>query len=114
MILAYQAIAFFLVSLTANTRLALSLGAFYSTTAFAFVGMTYPVLGMPLIAKIWSVILPLNYYLKIFIDQSMRGVSISASLPDMGFILLFILILPLITMWRMPKLMTEPQYWGRI
>jgi len=113
-ILAYQAIALFLVSITANARFALSMGAFYSSTAFAFVGLTFPIMGMPMTAKMWATILPLNYYLKIFVDQSMRGASISTSLSDFAAIILFVLILPLIAMLRMPKLLTDSKYWGRI
>lgn len=114
LILANQAIALFLVSITANTRFALSMGAFYSSTAFAFVGMTFPIMAMPLVAKVWAAILPLTYYLKIFVDQSMRGAAFSISLQDFGILCLFVLILPFIAMLSMPKFMTDSKYWGRI
>jgi len=113
-ILANQAIALFLIAITSNARLALSMGAFYSSTAFAFVALTFPIIAMPMIAKMWAAILPLNYYLKIFVDQSMRGAAVSISLTDFGVIILFILILPLIAMLRMPQLLTDSKYWGKV
>jgi ABC-2 type transport system permease protein len=114
LIFAYQAIALFIVSITANLRFALSIGALYSGTSFAFVGMTFPLIAMPTIAKIWAAIIPLTYYLQVFIDQSMRGFSISFSLTDFGALILFILLLPPIAIKRFGKVMRDPQYWGKI
>ncbi len=110
---AYQAIGLLMVTLTANMRLSLSGAAFFSSTAFCFVGITFPIYGMPLPAQLWAGILPLNYYLKIYIDQSMRGAPPLQSLAYLGallaFILLFVPCLP-----RLHKLMLDERYWGRI
>ena len=114
MVLAYQAISLLIISVTSNLRFSLSVGAFYSGTAFAFVGMTFPLIAMPTMAKIWAAIIPLTFYLQIFIDQSMRGFPLSVSLSDLGAIILFILLLPPFAMKRFRKLMQEPQYWGKI
>ena len=113
-VLSYQAIALLIISITSNTRLALSVGAFYSSTAFAFVGMTFPLIAMPAIAKTWGAIIPLTYYLKIFVDQSMRRAPLSINLSDLGVIILFVVILPPVAMIRMRTLITESKYWGRI
>lgn len=113
LVLAYQSIALFMVALSSNLRLSLSTGAFYSATAFAFVGMTFPILSMPVAAKAWSAVLPLTYYLKIFVDQSMRGASVTINLRDLGMMLLFVCILTPLAMLRMPRLMTESRYWGK-
>ena len=114
MILAYQAIGLLFVTVTANLRLALSFAAFYSSTAFAFVGITFPTMAMPLPGKIWGGILPLSYYLKIFVDQSIRGAAISASIPAMIALIVFLFVVPIVPIWRFRKLMCDKRYWGRI
>jgi len=112
-IAAYQAIGLFMVTVSANMRLSLSGAAFFSSTAFCFVGITFPIYAMPLSAQVWAGILPLNYYLKIYIDQSMRAAPPIHSLVYLGallaFVLLFVVCLP-----RLHKLMLDESYWRRI
>ncbi len=112
-VLAYQAIGVFIISVTANLRLSMSVAAFYSVTAFAFGGVTFPAMGMVLFAKIWSMILPLTYYIKIFIDQSMKGAPVSVSLPDLCYLSFFILCGFGLSYFRMGKILKHKVYWGR-
>ncbi|MCK5100703.1 MAG: ABC transporter permease, partial [Desulfobacteraceae bacterium] len=113
-VFAYQAIGIFIISMTANLRLALSVAGFYSTTAFAFVGVTFPIMGMPLFAKIWSNLLPLTHYIKLFVDQSMKGVPVSVSLPDLCYISFFFLAGLTLSCSRMKKILTHQEYRGRV
>lgn len=62
------------ISLNGNLRFALSAATFYVAMGFAFAGVTYPVMSMPLAAKIYNAVLPLNYWSKIMIDQSLREI----------------------------------------
>jgi len=112
-VLAYQAVGVLIISLTANLRMSLSLAGFYSATAFAFAGVTFPAMGMPPFAKIWSSILPLTYYIKIFVDQSMKGVPIRVSVPDLCYLSFFILVGFTIAGFRMKKILNNEEYWGR-
>ncbi|MEN6447332.1 MAG: ABC transporter permease [Syntrophaceae bacterium] len=112
-IMAYQAIGLLLVIVFANMRFALSVAAFYSSTAFCFVGITYPVYAMPYLAKMWAGILPLTYYLKIAIDQSMRGAPAAQSLLSVGALLAFSMFFAL-PLFRLRTLMLQERYWGRI
>jgi ABC-2 type transport system permease protein len=114
MVLAYQLIGLLLVAVTANVRLALSFGAFYASTAFAFVGLTYPILGMPLVARAWSGILPLTHYLRIFVDQALKGVPLADCVPPVAALVGFLVLAPVVPAWRFRKLMTEERFWGRI
>ena len=114
MILAYQAVALLLVSITVNLRLSLSFAAFYSSTAFAFVGVTFPTMGMPLPAKAWAGILPLNHYLRIFVDQAVRGLPAVQVMTPLTVLMAFILFLPIFPLCRMGTLMREEKYWGRL
>ena len=114
MILAYQAVGLFLVSVTANLRLALSFSAFYASTAFAFVGVTFPTIGMPLAARIWAGILPLYYFIRIFVDQAIRGVPPDLALSSLLALLAFVVFLPVLAFFRIGKLMRDEKYWGRL
>ena len=112
-VFACQAIGIFIISVTANLRMALSASGFFSATAFAFVGVTFPVIGMPLFAKIWSCILPLTYYIKVFVDQSMKGAPISVNIPDLCYLSFFILAGLPFSYFRMKTIFNDQSYWGR-
>ena len=69
----YLSVALMLVAWTANLRFASSIAALYSAPAFAFVGITFPLMGMPVAGRVWSALLPLTHYLQVMVDQSMRS-----------------------------------------
>ena len=112
-VFAYQALGVLIISVTANLRMSLSIAGFYSATAFAFGGVTFPAMGMVLPAKIWSSILPLTYYIKIFVDQSMKGSPVSVSLSGLCYLSFFILGGFTLSYFRMGKILNDPIYWGR-
>lgn len=113
-VFAYQAIGMLIISMTANLRLALSVSGFYASTAFAFGGVTFPLMGMPLFAKLWSSILPLTYYIKIFVDQSMKGAPVVVSLPDLCSLLFFVIAGVGLSCLRIGGVLNDPAYWGRV
>jgi len=113
-VLAYQSIGFALISLTSNLRMANSLGGFYSGPAFAFAGITYPVIGMPFFAKAWSYSLPLTHYLKIFLDQAIRGVPTWVSVPSMIILFAFFFVPFILFAPRWKRFANNPEYWGKI
>lgn len=112
-LLGYQAIAILIVSLMANLRLSLSLSGGYSVLAFTFSGLTFPIMAMWAPMRWMSYCFPFTYYTDLFIDQMMRGAPAVYSLPDLGYMLLFVL-LPLLVLPRLRKVCTEPKYWGRM
>lgn len=97
-ILAYQSVAVFVVALTANMRLALSLGGGYSVMAFTFSGITFPTMSMYGIAQVFARAFPLTYFSDLFIDQATRGVGGARSLAEVGYMSIFLLFAPLV--WR--------------
>ncbi|MCE1199600.1 MAG: ABC transporter permease [Marinilabiliales bacterium] len=90
LILAYQATALLFLSLTINLRLTLSLGSAYTMMALTFSGLTFPAMGMTLVAKIFAVIFPYNFWLKIFLSQSLRGEPVDETLWPLFVLTLFI------------------------
>lgn len=112
LVLAYQSIAVLLVALTADLRLSLSLGGGYAVLAFSFSGLTFPLLGMWPAARILSAVFPFTCYMRIAIDQLLRGAPVRCSLPDTGWLLLFALV-PLAALPRLERVSTDPKYYGR-
>jgi ABC-2 type transport system permease protein len=91
LILAYQAMAVLLLTITINLRLTLSLGSAYTMMALTFSGLTFPAMGMPIIAKLFSFVFPYTFWLKIFLSQSLRGEPVHETIPSLLLLLLFIL-----------------------
>ncbi len=111
-IIAYQAVAIAIVSVTANLRLALSLGGGYAVMAFTFSGITFPVSAMYEWIQPLSKLFPLSYFSDIFIDQMMIGTPLSYDIPKAISLLLF---LPLIAIsWRrLSRVVRDETYWRR-
>ena len=112
-ILSYQSISVLIVSLLANLRLSLSIGGGYSVLAFTFSGLTFPIMAMWEPMQWVSKIFPFTFYTDIFVDQMLRGTPWVYSLPDLGYMMLFI-VLPLLCLPRLKKVCTEEKFWGRL
>jgi len=92
LILAYQSMAVLFLAFTVNLRLTLSLGSAYTMMALTFSGLTFPAMGMVLIARIFSYIFPYTFWLKIFLSQSLRGEPIHEVIEPLLCLLAFILM----------------------
>ena len=112
LVIAYQSIALFIVIVTSNLRLALSLGGGYAVMAFTFSGITFPVMAMYGVAQLLSKAFPLTYFSDVFISQAVVGAPEFYDIIDLGAILLF--MLPLMIVWRrFGRVVREDQYWGK-
>lgn len=112
-ILAYQGLGVLLAAWFANLRLATSAAAFLATPAFAFVGITFPASAMPPHAAAWGALLPLTHYLRLLVEQVMRGAPPAASLPELAALAAFALLTPLLAGPRLARVLADPAYWGR-
>jgi ABC-2 type transport system permease protein len=90
-VLAGQAVALFIFTLTMNLTQAISMGAAYSAPAFAFIGVTFPAESMPQLAQIWRALLPITHYMQLQIGQVNYGQSFMALLPQLLALGLFTL-----------------------
>ncbi len=91
LILAYQAMAIVLLTVTINLRLTLSLGSAYTMMALTFSGLTFPTMGMPLLAKLFSFVFPYTFWLKVFLSQSLRGEPMHEAILPLLLLLPYIL-----------------------
>lgn len=110
---AYQAMALFIVALTASFRLSLSLGGGYSVLAFTFSGVTFPTMAMIGWVQPFTLWFPYTYFMKLYIDQVVRGVAWWLSMRELAAMLLFCL-LPLLLLERLKTISIRRKFWGRV
>ena len=113
LIFAYQSVAIFIVALTASFRLSLSLGGGYSVLAFTFSGVTFPTMAMFSAIQPLTYLFPYTYFMKLYIDQAVRGVEWWYSMTDIAAMLLFCL-LPILALPRLWRVVTENRFWCRL
>ncbi|MDP4184247.1 MAG: ABC transporter permease [Bacteroidota bacterium] len=113
MVLAYQCMAILLIALSANLRLSLSLGSAYTMMALTFSGLTFPLIGMPVVAKVFAHLFPFTYWLKVFVGQSLRGEPVVEAIAPMYTFIVFILV-SLMFVPRLKRILTDERYWGRV
>lgn len=111
-IVVYECVALSVIALTANLRLALSLGGGYSVMAFTFSGITFPTIAMYGVVRIFSRLFPLTYFSELFVSQVMRGAPFSYDVDNLLYMMLFLVVVPL--SWRrLGRVVREEKYWGR-
>jgi ABC-2 type transport system permease protein len=113
-VLAYQAVGLLVVSWLANLRFATSVAAFYCTPAFAFIGVTFPSMAMPVTGRLWGALLPLSHFVRVLFDQGLRGAPARTALPSLGILALFVLVGIAASAWRVPRILADSRYWGRL
>ncbi len=112
-VLAAEAVGAFLVAAFASLRLASSAAAFYSGPAFAFCGLTFPTMAMPLAGRVWGALLPQTPYVRVTVDQTLHGAPAAVSLPPIAALAAFALVLPAIAVPRLARLATDERFWRR-
>ena len=113
LIVAYQAVALFIVALTASFRLSLSLGGGYSVLAFTFSGVTFPTMAMFAAVQPVTKLFPYTYFMQLYIDQAVRGSAWWLSMQEVATMLLFCL-LPLLAFGRLKRVLVNRKFWGRL
>ena len=112
LIAVYQSVATFIISMTSNLRLGLSLGGGYAVMAFTFSGITFPTMAMFALPRTLSYIFPLTYFSDIFIDEVMYDSPARFVIFKFIPLIAFTLLMPLA--WRrLQRVTTNKTYWGR-
>ena len=101
------------VSFNGNFRYSLSSAAFYCAMGFAFAGVTFPVISMPLVARFYSDSLPLTYYIRGMIDQTLKGVPSHYNLGNI-YAMFVLMILGFLSLYRLKKLAMDESRWYQI
>lgn len=96
---------FFFTTLSAARGL--SLAAAYSAPSLAYMGVTFPVTDMNLLARIWRDLLPVSHYIEVQFGQVNYGASPASSIPQLTALGLFVLPL-LFSVYRTRQLARCP------
>ncbi len=112
-VVAYLLLGAMLAALTANLRMATSTAAFITGPALAYMGISFPHMGMPLFGRVWGNLLPVSHYLQVLLAQGIRGDAVALSLPALGWLALFGGVFLTITLLRLRVAWNAPTYWGR-
>lgn len=112
-ITAYLAAGAFIVAFTSSLRAALSACAFVTAPAFAFAGQGFPLLAMPVSARIWAEALPLTHYLKLLNNTWMAGAPLRFGLGSLAVLLACTLLLGGAAYLRLSRRVTQPASWGK-
>ena len=113
LIVSYQAMAIFLLAITTNMRLSLSLGSGYTMLAITYCGLTFPIIGMPAFSQAIAKLFPFTYWLQILMGQSLRGEPLVNSIMPMYSLLVFVLF-GLLFLPRLMHSMLNRKRWGKI
>ena len=92
MILAYEAIAVFIVSVVPTLRLGVCLSALYSVLGFSFAGFTLPISALPAGIQGLSVLFPLRFYYRIYTQVVYFGNGFAQWWPLLVALLVFQLL----------------------
>ena len=92
MIMAYEAIAVFIVSVVPTLRLGVCLSALYSVLGFSFAGFTLPISALPAGIQGLSTLFPLRFYYLIYTQVVYYGNGFAAWWPFLVALLAFQLL----------------------
>ena len=109
---AYLAMGAFIVAFTSSLRSALSACAFVTAPAFAFAGQGFPMLAMPLGARIWADALPLTHYLPLLNNTWMAGAPLRFGIVPIAVLLLFTVGFGTAAYLRLSRRVRQPDTWG--
>ena len=100
LVLAYEAIAVFVVSMVPTLRLSVCVSALYSVLGFSFAGFTLPISSLPLALQGMSWLYPLRFYYKFYVQEAIFGTGFSGWWTSVVALLVFLLI-PLLGIKRL-------------
>ena len=100
LVLAYEAITVFVVSMVPTLRLSVCISALYSVLGFSFAGFTLPISSLPVALQGMSWLYPLRFYYKIYVQEAIFGVGFAGWWTSAVALLVFLLI-PLLGIRRL-------------
>ncbi|MDD7456385.1 MAG: ABC transporter permease [Bacteroidales bacterium] len=102
MVLASESIGIFIVEMLPVPRLALSIGALYSTLGFSLAGFTLPIETMPPYIQGLASAFPLRHYFNFFVQEVFFGTGFAGWWKEAAYLLIF-LFLPAIGLNRLKR-----------
>ena len=109
LVLAYEAIAVFVVSMVPTLRLSVCISALYSVLGFSFAGFTLPISSLPVALQGMSWLYPLRFYYKFYVQEAIFGTGFSGWWTSVVALLVFLLI-PLLGIRRLSGAYVNQNY----
>lgn len=103
-VVSYQLLGVLFALISKDMTQALAMAGLYTAPSFGFVGISFPQAAMGWFAKAWGFQLPLNWYLKVRLDQTLRGASIDVSASALICQLLIAALLFALVILRLQRL----------
>ena len=100
MVLAYEAVSVFVVSMVPTLRLSVCISALYSILGFSFAGFTLPVSSLPPALQGLSAIYPLRSYYQFYVQEAVFGTGFRGWWLQAVMLLVFQLV-PLVGLRRL-------------
>ena len=95
-LIAYASLAALVIAALKDSVTAFGIGGLYASSALAYSGATFPTDGAPWLARAWSNLQPLTWYLRVQAEQWQAGADWRATLPELGVLALYsVIALPL-------------------
>ncbi|EAR09195.1 ABC transporter permease [Reinekea blandensis] len=107
----YQTAGLLTIAVLANYRRALSVAAFYTTPAFAFIGITFPTFNMNWISQTWLALLPIGIFVQVQNRILHWQQGLVDVLPDLAVIAVFALCFGSAGMLRLRGHLLRPELW---
>lgn len=109
LVLAYEAIAVFVVSMVPTLRLSVCISALYSVLGFSFAGFTLPISSLPVALQGLSWLYPLRFYYKFYVQEAIFGTGFAGWWTSAVALLVFLLI-PLLGIRRLEGAYVNQNY----
>jgi len=112
-VVACQALAVLLIVITANLGSALGAASVLFGPAAAFAGVSFPLSGMPVLARAWAEALPLTHVMALMRAEIVVGAPPGVAAAQLTALSAIAVIALLLASRRMGQVLREPALWGR-
>jgi ABC-2 type transport system permease protein len=94
-------------------RMGLSITGFVTAPAFAFSGVGFPLVAMPVAARWWAQCLPFTHYMRVQVDQWVMGAPWRLSLLTPMVMLVISAGLLIWMAGGLVRTLRQPESWGQ-
>ncbi|WP_447774915.1 ABC transporter permease [Variovorax boronicumulans] len=106
------ALGAFVSSLTRSLRTALSATGFITAPAFAFGGVGFPLVAMPVLAQLWAGLLPYTHYIRVQMEQLQMGAPVAYSAATPLWMVVGTMVLLAVSATLLVRAAAAPDTWG--
>ena len=100
-------------AVTRSLSMSLSFTGFVTAPAFAFSGVAFPLLSMPVLARWWANALPYTHYIRVQIEQLQMGAPVRYSVSTLAGLTLALVAAVLLCSLGLRQAAQDPGSWGK-